>query len=1225
MIDRSHITFPQELPVSQRTNDICAAINEHQVIIVAGETGSGKTTQLPKMCLTAGRAQTGLIGHTQPRRIAARAVAARIAQELKTTVGAGVSYKIRFSDKTSENTLIKLMTDGILLAEIQTDRLLKKYDTLIIDEAHERSLNIDFILGYLKWLLPKRPDLKIIITSATIDAQRFSRYFNHAPLIEVSGRAYPIELYYRPLNERQQDGGKSRLNAICQAVEEAYQRTTGDILVFMTGERDIRDTEQALHQQGLAHTEIIPLFSRLNVQQQNKIFMPAIGRRIVLATNVAETSLTVPNIHVVIDPGDARISRYNYRNKVQHLLIEPISQASANQRKGRCGRVANGLCIRLYSEEDFLSRPEFTEPEILRTNLAAVILRMADFRLGDILHFSFLEPPDKRWVRDGYKLLLELEAIDHQHCLTDIGKKLARWPIEPRFGRMLLAGAQTGCIAEILIIVSALSTQDPRVRDIENRAKADNKQQLWHDEHSDFLLYVNIWRDYHRQAAHLSRNKLEHYCEEHYLSAKKMREWIEIYQQLHTLLTEQGVKFNEQPADYSSIHCALLTGLLSFIANKYEKSDYLAAHQLKIRIFPASACFKKSPPWLMAASFINTGMLYAQCVATIESQWIEHTAKHLLKCSYSEPHWEKNKGFVTAFARATLYGLIIYTQRRINYGPIDPVLSREIFIRHALVMGELTTHATFLKHNQTIVSDVEKLEHKTRRRDLLVDEQWRYEFYDTHIPVGIYSKPLLEQWYFEQSLINPQLLFFREEDLLQKADILESTHQFPDALAVNDQPLQLLYQFDPGKPSDGVTAVIPQLLLHQLPRYRWQWLVPGLLEEKILALLKSLPKSLRRSLMPLPELASACYQKLAQLTDDTPLITALISVIADLKKITILPADWDETKLPDYLHMHFSIIDENNTIIEQGADLAALQLEGKTPGHQPDVLTQYDRAGITEWDIDELPVVIDIMVGKINVKRYLAFVDEITSVALKGFEKESVADFQHYFGVRRFIFLSLHKEMKYLIKQVSDWSMLGLQFSSVSTVDELKNDVLLATIQVAFLMEQPLLRSKQDYVICLQNGKSQLVTAFQKIIHLARTILKDYYQIQKELRHVDKTVHADITQQLKGLIFKGFLSATAYDWLKRYPIYFQGILHRLAKPNKGVEYIDPLHIHMQRYQQLAQQFISQHISLSADLLTYRWFIEEYRISLFAQQLKTKAPISGARLDKMWVDLKKELR
>jgi len=1220
LLDLPAITFPDDLPISQRVDDIRHALLQHQVVIVAGETGSGKTTQLPKICLAAGFGVTKLIGHTQPRRIAARAVAGRLAQELKTTAQQVVSYKIRFADKTSEQTRIKLMTDGILLAEIQTDRLLQKYDVLIIDEAHERSLNIDFLLGYIKWLLPKRPDLKIIITSATIDAQRFAQHFNQAPLIEVSGRGYPIEVFYRPLSDENNEAGKSRLAAILASVDEACRMTLGDILIFMVGERDIRDTEQALLQHGLMHTEIVPLFSRLSVQEQNKVFTVHTGRRIVLATNVAETSLTVPNIHVVIDPGDARLSRYNYRNKVQHLLIEPISQASANQRKGRCGRIAPGTCIRLYSAEDFLSRPAFTEPEILRTNLAAVILRMIDFKLGDILHFPFLEPPDKRWVHDGYKLLAELEAIDRQYRLTTIGKQLARWPIDPRFGRILLAASSLGCVQEVLIIVSALSTQDARLRDRENREKVDAIQHRWRDEHSDFLMYVNIWRDYHEQQQQLSRNKLEKYCEANFLSPKRMREWVEVYQQLHTILTEQGIKFNQEAADYNNIHSALLTGLLSFVANKYEKSEYLAVHQLKIRISPASSCFKKSPAWLMAASIINTGVLYAHCAAKIEPEWVEQAAKHLVKYNYSEPHWEKRNGFVTAFESATLYGLVVYTKRRVNYGPIDPVLSREIFIRHALVQGELATAAVFFAHNQKLIDEVETLEHKIRRRDLLVDEHWRYEFYDKRVPQGIYSKPLFEQWYKEQSINNPSLLFFQPEDLLQQTVEEEHVQAFPDTLLLSEQSLALSYQFYPGRPTDGVSIKIPHLLLNQIPRYRWQWVVPGLLEEKIAALLKSLPKTWRRELMPLADLATLCYERLVNNQQDIPLTDALTAALWELKKIKIPTNAWDESRIPAHLQINFKIVDSQNKLLAEGKDLALLQAQ---PQHAdiPAVLPSYERTGITEWDMDNIPTEIDLPVGNLMIKRYLGLYDEGQSVSLRSYEKAVLAAHYHYQGVRRLLVLSLSKELKYLLKQVSDWPTLGLQFRTVATLDTLKDDLLLTAIDHGFLHDKPSPYTRAAFKACLESGKPQLVTAFTQLLVITRRMLSDFHFVVQHLRKVDKKVVDDIHHQLSQLIYSGFLTRTPIDWIKRLPVYLQAIRIRLDKPMKGIEHIAVLNTHWQRYQPLAAEYAQQGVPLPEPLITYRWMLEEYRVSLFAQQLKTAMPVSSTRLDKFWQEIK----
>ncbi|MGM0595372.1 MAG: ATP-dependent RNA helicase HrpA, partial [Pseudomonadota bacterium] len=875
--------YPEELPVSARRAAIAAAIEEHQVVVVAGETGSGKTTQLPKICLDLGRGVAGTIGHTQPRRIAARSVANRIAEELHTELGQLVGFKIRFSEKSGGNSLIKLMTDGILLAEIQSDPLLEQYDTIIIDEAHERSLNIDFLLGYLKRLLPKRPDLKVIITSATINTERFAEFFDGAPVVEVSGRTYPVEVRYRPLLDEEDDKKEADpQQGILDAVDElARLDPLGDILIFLPGERDIREAADALHKHRMRDTEVVPLFSRLSAAEQDKVFRPHRGRRIVLATNVAETSLTVPGIRFVIDTGMARISRYSHRTKVQRLPIEPVSRASANQRAGRCGRVSEGTCIRLYSEEDFLARPEYTDPEIRRTNLASVILQMMLLGLGDIEAFPFIDPPDRRFITDGFRLLHELGAVDRQNRITKAGRMLARLPVDPRIGRMLLAAEREKSLHEVLIIASALTIQDPRERPLDAQQAADEKHKRFVDEKSDFIAYLNLWDYYHEQARHLSHNKLRKLCRKEFINYLRMREWHDIHGQLLSQVRNLDLTPNKSEADYDAIHRALLAGLLSNIAHKDEREqkgpppkkqrrkplvEYLGARNIKLAIFPGSSQAKRAPKWIMAAELVETSRLFARDVAQIDPAWIEPLAGELVKRTYLEPHWEKRAGQVAAFEQVTLFGLLIIPRRKVNYGPIDPPLSRELFIRHGLVEGELRCDAPFFRHNRELLEEVALLEAKSRRRDILVDEETLFAFYDERVPENIYSAKGFDKWRKQLEREDPKRLFLQREDLMQHEAEGVTERDFPPTFDYQGMSLPLHYHFEPGHPADGVTVELPLAALGQLKPEPFEWLVPGLIEEKLIALIKTLPKAQRRNYVPAVNFAEAALEAMPLFT-----------------------------------------------------------------------------------------------------------------------------------------------------------------------------------------------------------------------------------------------------------------------------------------------------------------------------------------------------------------------
>ncbi|HFF3138657.1 TPA: ATP-dependent RNA helicase HrpA, partial [Vibrio cholerae] len=924
------IEYPALLPVSQKRDDIAQAIAHHQVVIVAGETGSGKTTQLPKICAELGRGKYGLIGHTQPRRLAARSVANRIAEEMETELGGFVGYKVRFTDQISDQTQIKLMTDGILLAEIQNDRFLNQYDTIIIDEAHERSLNIDFILGYLKQLLPRRPDLKVIITSATIDPERFSKHFSNAPIIEVSGRTYPVEVRYRPLaGDDDSESDRDQLEGIFQAVDELCDEGLGDILIFMNGEREIRDTADALSKRNLRDTEIVPLYARLSAGEQNKIFQPHAGRRIVLATNVAETSLTVPGIKYVIDPGTARISRYSYRTKVQRLPIEPISQASANQRKGRCGRTEEGICIRLYSEEDFLSRPEFTDPEILRTNLASVILQMTALGLGDIEAFPFVEAPDKRNIQDGVRLLEELGAINDQikdpkKRLTESGKQLARLPIDPRLARMVLEASKLGCLKEVMIIASALSIQDPRERPSDKQQSADDKHRRFNHEDSDFLTLVNLWHYIGQQQKALTSNQFRRQCKLDYLNYLRVREWQDVYTQLHQSTREMGFKLNDEPGSYHAVHSAILVGLLSHIGMKdQEKNEYHGARNARFNIFPASGLFKKQPKWVMSAELVETSKLWARVVAKIEPDWIEPLAKHLSKRSYSEPHWSKKNAAVMAYEKVMLYGIPIVPKRLVNYGTIDPVLSREIFIRSALVEGDWETKHAFFKQNRALLAEVEELEHKSRRRDILVDDEELFQFYDQRVGTEVVSGRHFDAWWKTASRKTPDLLSF-EKEMLFKGDASHITDlDYPNFWHQGNLKLKLSYQFEPGENSDGVTVHIPLPILNQVEPHGFDWQIPGLRHELVVSLIKSLPKTLRKNFVPAPNYADAFLARVTPF--EMPLLDAMEKELRRMTGVTVLREDWKLDQLPAHLKITYRAVDHRNRKLNESCDLHELK------------------------------------------------------------------------------------------------------------------------------------------------------------------------------------------------------------------------------------------------------------------------------------------------------------
>ena len=1220
------IVFPESLPVSQRKVEIQKLLSEHQVIVVAGETGSGKTTQLPKMCLELGFGNLGMIGHTQPRRIAARSVAARIAEELETELGGLVGYKVRFNDQISDDTQIKLMTDGILLAEIQNDRFLNQYSCLIIDEAHERSLNNDFILGYLKQLLPRRRDLKLIITSATIDVERFSKHFNNAPIIEVSGRTYPVEVRYRPVVE---EDDQDQLQGILNAVDELQAEGRGDILIFMNGEREIRDTAEALQRQNLKHTEILPLFARLSAQEQNKIFHPSGLNRIVLATNVAETSLTVPGIKYVIDPGTARISRYSYRTKVQRLPIEPISQASANQRKGRCGRVSEGICIRLYSEEDFNSRPEFTDPEILRTNLASVILQMTALGLDDIEAFPFVDAPDKRHIQDGVKLLEELGAFEtvqtksgEKRLLTRVGRQLAQIPVDPRLAKMILSAVNFGCVYEMMIIVSALSIQDPRERPQEKQQASDEKHRRFADKKSDFLAFLNLWRYLQEQQKALSKNQFRRQCQKDFLNYLRIREWQDIYHQIRLTVREMGLPINSEKAEYQQIHTALLSGLLSHIGLKEaEKQQYLGARNAHFAIFPNSVLFKKQPKWVMAAELVETSKLWGRMVAEIEPEWIEPLAEHLIKKSYSEPRWSKSRGAVIADEKVTLYGVPIVAARPVNYGAIDPTVSREIFIQSALVEGGWNTKHKFFKENQRLVREVEELEHKSRRRDILVDDRTLFEFYDQRIGTEVVSQKHFDTWWKKAQQKDPELLNFERSFLINDDAEQVSKLDFPNFWHQGNLKLKLTYQFEPGTDADGVTVHIPLPLLNQVEMTGFDWQIPGLREELVIALIKSLPKSYRRNFVPAPNYAQAFLSRAMPL--EKPLLDTLIYELRRMTGVTVEAEHWNWEQIPSHLKMTFRVVDENAKKIAESMNLDELKFNLKDRVQESISAVADDgieQSGLHIWSFADLPQCYEQKQRGFSVKAFPAIVDEKDAVGIKLFETEFEQSMAMQQGLRRLLLLNVPSPIKYLHEKLPNKAKLGLYFTPFGRVLDLIDDCIACAVDKliadfgGFVWDEAGFEKLRDFV--RENLNEVTVDIAQKV----EQILTLTYQLNQRLKgKMDFTMAfalSDIKSQLAGLVYQGFVQKSGYDRLPDLQRYLQAIDKRIDKLAQDVNRDRAAMLRVEQVQQAYQQLLAKlpkSKPISDEVAEIRYMIEELRVSLFAQQLGTKYQISDKRI------------
>jgi ATP-dependent helicase HrpA len=1246
---RPEIRYPEELPVSDRRHDIAAALRSHQVVVVCGETGSGKTTQLPKLCLELGRGVRGLIGHTQPRRIAARTVAARIAQELRSPLGELVGYKVRFQDEVGPEPFIKLMTDGILLAETQTDRSLRAYDTIIVDEAHERSLNIDFLLGYLRQLLPRRPDLKVIITSATIDAQRFSRHFADAPVVEVSGRLYPVEIAYRPIEPDASGEAPDLPEAIADALDHLYRtHGPGDALVFLPGEREIREAAEHLrkHPPGRArgvHPEILPLYARLSVAEQDRVFKPDAAHRIVLATNVAETSLTVPRIRYVVDPGLARINRYSYRNKVEMLQVEPISRASANQRAGRCGRVSSGVCVRLYTEDEFAARPEYTDPEILRSSLAAVILRMKALRIGEPEHFPFVDPPLPRMIADGYQLLAELGAVDGRRNLTAVGAQLAKLPIDPRIARMIVAAKRENCLKEVLIIAAALSVQDPRERPMEKSEAADAAHAQFVDERSDFLAFLKLWDFYDELLKHRkSGRKLQAECRAHFLSYLRLREWRDLHGQLHALVSEMGWRENAKPAGYAEVHRALLSGLLGNIGVKSEESgEYLGARGIRFHIFPGSALRKRQPKWVVAAELTETVRLFARCVVAIEPEWIEQLAPHIATKQYFDPHWERSSGQVVAYERVAVYGLTVVPRRRVSYGPIDPVESRRIFIRGALVEGDAKLDAPFLRANRALVREVQELEHKARRHDVLVDPEVIAAFYDRVVPAGIHSVAGFEHWRKEAERREPKLLFMTREYLMLRSAEDISAERFPDAVEMNGVRYALKYRFEPGHPLDGVTMIVPLHLLNQVDERRCEWLVPGLLRDKVTHLLRELPKGLRKHFVPVPQVVTRLLEAIEP--DAVPLAEVLSETLHRQTGIEVPKDQWNTADLPAHLRMNFRVVDEQGGELASGRDLPALRLQLGVKARRQfseTARSSFERKGVTAWDFGELPEQVEFVRAGQRLIGHPAIVDEGKSVALVLLDTEQEAEAATHAGLRRLFQLVAGEQVKYLARNLRGLQEMALKFSllwelegtrqpdKASVTERLQEALVTAICDRAFFVEPEPVRSQAAFEARVVKAKTRLMDVANEMCALVGQILSEYYTLRPRIQQPGaqawQRLMTDVRAQLKALMPEGFIVSVPFVRLRHYPRYLRAVGMRIDKfasnPARDAQWQEIIAGWWRRYNQRLEIDRARGVRDPA-LEEFRWMLEELRVSLWAQQLKTPYPVSFKRLEKAWEQIR----
>ncbi|EHN72418.1 ATP-dependent helicase [Streptomyces sp. NRRL WC-3753] len=1250
------VSYPEQLPVSQKKDEIAAAIRDHQVVIVAGETGSGKTTQIPKICVELGRGVRGMIGHTQPRRIAARTVAERVADELDTPLGETVGWKVRFTDQVNpESTFIKLMTDGILLAEIQTDRELRAYDTIIIDEAHERSLNIDFLLGYLAQLLPKRPDLKVVITSATIDPERFSRHFGDAPIVEVSGRTYPVEVRYRPLLEEDgDDADRDQITAITDAVEELMGEGKGDILVFLSGEREIRDTADALEKKKYRFTEVLPLYARLSHAEQHRVFQQHTGRRIVLATNVAETSLTVPGIKYVIDPGFARISRYSHRTKVQRLPIEAISQASANQRKGRCGRTSDGICIRLYSEDDFEARPEFTDAEILRTNLASVILQMTAAGLGDIEKFPFIDPPDHRNIRDGVQLLQELGALDPaqkdvRKRLTDTGRKLAQLPVDPRLARMVLEADKNGCVREVMVIAAALSIQDPRERPVEKQAQADQQHARFKDETSDFLAFLNLWRYVREQQKERGSSSFRRMCKQEYLNFLRIREWQDIYTQLRTVAKQMGIHLNDadDAAPDDRVHVSLLAGLLSHVGMKdvkeaggdggrsTAKNEYVGARNAKFAIFPGSALFKKPPRFVMSAELVETSRLWARVNAKIEPEWVEPLAGHLLKRTYSEPHWEKDQAAVMAYEKVTLYGVPIVAQRKVNYGRIDPEISRELFIRNALVEGDWRTHHKFFADNRRLLTEVEELEHRARRRDILVDDETLYDFYDQRVPEHVVSGAHFDSWWKHKRHEQPDFLDFEREMLINERAGAVTKDDYPDSWRQGPLKFRVTYQFEPGADADGVTVHVPLQVLNQVTDEGFDWQIPGLREQVVTELIRSLPKPVRRNYVPAPNYAQAFLDRAVPLQE--PLT---VTMARELKRMVGVPfdaEDFDWAKVPDHLKITFRIVDERRRKLAEDKDLEALKLRLRPKARK--ALSQaaaataersggesLERSGLTDWTIGTLTRVFETRRAGQPVKAYPALVDDgpkAGTVSVRLFDTEAEQAQAMWKGTRRLILRNIPvNPAKFASEKLTNQQKLGLSANPHGSIQALFDDCAMAAADKLIADFGGPAWDEESYRKLYDKVRAEIVDTTVRTVGQVQQVLAAWQACERRLKAVRSPALLanlqDVRTQLDALVKPGFVTAAGIGRLPDLMRYLVAADRRLQQMPTGVQRdtsrMEKVHEMRDEYAWLLEQ-MPQGRPVPQQVLDVRWMIEELRVSYFAHALGTAYPVSDKRIVK----------
>ncbi|MGW7084780.1 ATP-dependent RNA helicase HrpA [Streptomyces sp. NPDC054871] len=1240
------ITYPPELPVSQKKDDIAEAIRDHQVVIVAGETGSGKTTQIPKICMELGRGVRGMIGHTQPRRIAARTVAERVADELNTPLGEAVGWKVRFTDQVNpDGTFVKLMTDGILLAEIQTDRELRAYDTIIIDEAHERSLNIDFLLGYLAQLLPKRPDLKVVITSATIDPERFSRHFGDAPIVEVSGRTYPVEVRYRPLLEEDaEDSDRDQITAITDAVEELQGEGKGDILVFLSGEREIRDTADALNKKNYKFTEVLPLYARLSHAEQHRVFQQHTGRRIVLATNVAETSLTVPGIKYVIDPGTARISRYSHRTKVQRLPIEAISQASANQRKGRCGRTSDGICIRLYSEEDFTARPEFTDAEILRTNLASVILQMTAAGLGDIEKFPFIDPPDHRNIRDGVQLLQELGALDPtqkdpKKRLTPEGRKLAQLPVDPRLARMVLEADKNGCVREVMVIAAALSIQDPRERPAEKQTQADQQHARFKDETSDFLAFLNMWRYIREQQKERGSSSFRRMCKAEYLNFLRIREWQDIYTQLRTVAKQMGIHVNEDDAPEQQVHISLLAGLLSHIGMKDvkegAKNEYLGARSAKFAVFPGSALFKKPPRFIMSAELVETSRLWARVNAKIEPEWVEPLAQHLLKRTYSEPHWEKDAAAVMAYEKVTLYGVPIIAQRKVNYGRIDAEVSRDLFIRNALVEGDWRTHHKFFAANRRLLTEVEELEHRARRRDILVDDETLFDFYDQRVPEDVVSGAHFDSWWKKKQREEPELLDFERSMLINERAGDVSKDDYPDTWRQGALKFKVTYQFEPGADADGVTVHVPLQVLNQVTADGFDWQIPGLREEVVIELIRSLPKPVRRHYVPAPNYAKAFLERAVPLQE--PLHVTLARELQRMVGVPVSPDDFDLTRVPDHLKITFRITDERRKKLAEDKDLEALKLQLRPKARK--ALSQaaaataersggaaVERSGLTDWTIGTLSRVFETRRAGQPVKAYPALVDdgsEANTVSVRLFDTEAEQQQAMWKGTRRLILRNIPvNPAKFASDKLTNAQKIALSANPHGSIQALFADCAMAAADKLIGDFGGPAWDEESYRKLYEKVRAEIVDTTVRTVSQVQQVLAAWQACERRLKSTKSPTLlpnlTDVRAQLDALIGPGFVTATGIRRLADLMRYMVAADRRLQQMPTNVQRDTS---RMEKVQEMQDEYawlleqLPQGRPVPQEVLDIRWMLEELRVSYFAHALGTAYPVSDKRIVK----------